>query len=236
MQCVILAAGKGTRLRPLTDTTPKPLVKVGGKTILDHIVSALPEDIKEIILVTNYLEEQIKDYCGANFHGRKVKYVSQENPAGGTGQALITAKDLVKDKFLFMYSDDIHGAEALERVVKEDDAMLVTEVSNPGQFGVVYTNEDGYLDKIVEKPENPDSNLINIGGFVISPEIFSYRAEASDNGEVYVTDMLTKYSQKNPVKVIKQDLWLPIGTQEQLLAAEEYLQNTLLKEDVVLHK
>ena len=236
MQCVILAAGKGTRLRPLTDTTPKPLVKVGNKTILDHIVSAFPEEIDEIILVTNYLEEQIKDYCGDNFHGRKVKYVSQENPAGGTGQALMTAKDLVKGKFLFMYSDDIHGTEALKKVVKEDNAMLATDVPNASQFGVVYTNEDGYLDKIVEKPENPNSNLINIGGFVISPEIFNYKAKVSDSGEAYVTDMLTEYAHKNMVKVIEQDLWLPIGTHEQLLAAEEYLQNTFLKENTVLHK
>jgi NDP-sugar pyrophosphorylase family protein len=72
MQCVILAAGKGTRLRPLTDNLPKPLVKVAGKTLLDHIVSSLPSAVDELIIVTGYLEEQIKAHCGTEFYGRKV--------------------------------------------------------------------------------------------------------------------------------------------------------------------
>ena len=88
MQCVILAAGKGTRMRPLTEHTPKPLIKVCGKPILQHIVEALPAEIDELILVVGYLEEQIRTFCGAEFCGRKVKYVTQGNSAGGTGDAL----------------------------------------------------------------------------------------------------------------------------------------------------
>jgi len=71
MQCVILAAGKGTRLRPLTENCPKPLVEVGGKTLLDHIVGALPSSVDELIIVTGYLGEMIEAYCGTEFHGRK---------------------------------------------------------------------------------------------------------------------------------------------------------------------
>jgi len=78
MQCVILAAGKGTRLRPLTENCPKPLVEVGGKTLLDHIVGALPSSVDELIIVTGYLGEMIEAYCGTEFHGRKVTYVTQK--------------------------------------------------------------------------------------------------------------------------------------------------------------
>ena len=78
MQCVILAAGKGTRLRPLTEKCPKPLVEVGGKTLLDHIVGALPSAVDELIIVTGYKGEMIREYCGKEFYGRKVTYIHQE--------------------------------------------------------------------------------------------------------------------------------------------------------------
>ena len=223
MQCVILAAGKGTRMRPLTETTPKPLIKVCGKTLLDHVVEALPAEVTELILVTNYLEDQIKDYCGNEFHGRSVQYVTQENPSGGTGAALMCAKDLIHDKFLFMYADDIHGAEALAKVTQEDHAMLAMESDTPEQFGVLTLNEDGTLKEIIEKPEKPASNLVNIGGFVITPDIFNHEATHSSSGEIYVVDMLTKYAQIHPVSVITQDFWIPIGNPEQITKAEEII-------------
>jgi NDP-sugar pyrophosphorylase family protein len=77
MQCVILAAGKGTRLRPLTDDIPKPLVLVAGKSLLEHIVAALPSAVDELIIVHGYLGEQIKAHCGEFYFGRKVTYVEQ---------------------------------------------------------------------------------------------------------------------------------------------------------------
>src|SRR5262245_18769194 len=110
MQCVILAAGKGTRLRPLTENTPKPLVKVAGKTLLDHIVESIPSSVDELIIVTGYLGHMIQEHCGQEFHGRKVKYVTQEEQ-NGTAKALWLCKDLIKGRFLFLFADDIHGKE-----------------------------------------------------------------------------------------------------------------------------
>ncbi len=220
MQCVILAAGKGTRLRPLTDSLPKPLVNVCDKAIIDHIVEALPDSIKELIIVIGYHGDQIKLHCGNIFHGRSVRYVEQENYSGGTGDALLCVEDLITGKFLFMYADDIHGAEALEKVVTEDHAMLGMFSDTPELFGVLVKNENGTLKKIIEKPEQPPSNLINIGGFVIDKTIFKYRPSVSILGEVLVTDMLTSYAERFPVKIIEQDYWLPIGNIEQLQLAE----------------
>ena len=122
-----------------------------------------------------------------------------------------------------MYADDIHGVSALAGVVKEDHAMLAMKSDMPEQFGVLTINNDGTLKEIEEKPANPKSNLVNIGGFVLNTDIFGFEASESDSGEVYVTDMLTSYAAKYPVKVIEQELWIPIGTPEQVVAAESLL-------------
>jgi len=207
-------------MQPLTDDTPKPLVEVAGKSILDHIVEALPSEITELVLVVGYKSDQIRKHCGKNFYGRTVIYVEQADYAGGTGDALIQAKDVLTGKFLFMYADDLHGKTALQQVVKEDHAMLGMHSETPERFGVLVHNEDGTLKEIIEKPVNPSSNLVNIGGFVVNQDIFNHKPEVSESGEIYVTDMLTMYADKYPVKIIKQDLWIPIGYPEDIIKAE----------------
>ena len=223
MQCVIICAGKGTRMRPLTDTIPKPMIQVCGKPILEHIIDALPESIDELILVVGYKKEQIESFCGSEFKGRKISYAVQENFAGGTGDALLCAKGLLKGKFLFMYADDIHGKEALARVVQEEHALLGMRSETPERFGVLEQNEDGTLKQIVEKPEHPTSNLVNIGGFVVDPSLLSYGVEISQSGELYVTDMLNAYAKEHQVRIIEQDVWLPIGYPEHIVEAEAAL-------------
>ena len=210
-------------MRPLTETTPKPLLTVCGKPILQHIVEALPPEIDELILVVGYLKEQILDLCKDEFLGKKVQYVVQENFAGGTGDALLCAKDLLKGKFLFMYADDIHGKKALSEVVKEEHGVLSMTSKTPERFGVLELNADGTLKQIVEKPEHPTSNLINIGGFVIDPSICECTVAASKSGELYVTDMINEYAKLHPVKVIAQEEWLPIGYPEDIIEAESVL-------------
>ena len=220
MQCVILAAGKGTRMRPLTESLPKPLVKICDKPLLQHIVEALPEEVDEIILVVNYLKEQIIAFCGTEFCGRQVKYLTQTNPAGGTGDALMCAKDLIRGRFLFMYADDIHGAEALKKVVSYPYAMLSGVSDNPELFGVLELHEDGTLKAIHEKPKEPISNLINIGGVILDTGIFNYQTLPSVGGEILATDMITEFAKTHPVMVVKQDLWIPVGKLEDIEKAE----------------
>lgn len=223
MQCVILCAGKGTRMRPLTENTPKPLLSVCGKPILDHIVEALPPEVDSLVLVVGYLKEQIIAHCGEEFFGRSVTYVKQADLAGGTGDALLCAKDVVQGKFLFLNGDDIYGAPALQKIVHEDSAMFGVHSDTPELFGVLTLHENGTLKEIVEKPENPPSNLINIGGYVLSDAIFEYQTAVSHLGEVLVTDMVTDYAKDYPVAVVEQDLWLPIGYPEHIEAAEAVL-------------
>jgi UDP-N-acetylglucosamine diphosphorylase / glucose-1-phosphate thymidylyltransferase / UDP-N-acetylgalactosamine diphosphorylase / glucosamine-1-phosphate N-acetyltransferase / galactosamine-1-phosphate N-acetyltransferase len=226
----MICAGKGTRMRPLTDTLPKPLITVCGKTILEYIFDALPEEIDEVILVVGYKEEQIRAFCGDVYKGKKIQYVTQENYAAGTGDALMRARDLVRGTFLFMYADDIHGKEALAEVVKHTHAMLGMRSDTPERFGVLELNTDGTLKQIVEKPEYPTSNLVNIGGFVLDPLVFSFQVPVSALGEILVTDMLNEYSKVHPIQVIEQTMWLPIGYPHQIAEAEAVLCPTQLKE------
>lgn len=224
MQCVILCAGKGTRMRPLTATCPKPLIRVLGKPILEHIIERLPKEIDEVVLIVGYLREQIETYFGSTFDGRTIVYRVQENFAGGTGDALLCAEDVLKGKFLFMYGDDIHGREAIQKAIQENHAILSTCSDTPDRFGVLEVNGDGTLKAIVEKPKKPPTHLINIGGFVINDTIFTYKVLPSSSGELYVTDMLTAYAKHNPVNIIEQDLWIPIGYPEDIKKAEEILK------------
>jgi len=225
MQCVILAAGKGTRMRPLTEGTPKPLIEVLGRPILDHIVEALPSEITEVILITNYLEDQIKKHCGTDFYGRKMTFITQADPSGGTGSALMCAKGVVTGKFLLLNGDDIHGARALKEAISQTDALIGVRSKTPEKFGVLEVNPDGTLQAIIEKPEHPTSNLVHTGGFVANAALLDISVPVSSLGELLATDMLTVYAATHPMKVIEQELWIPVGYPEDIAKAEDILNS-----------
>lgn len=223
MQCVILAAGKGTRLRPLTETTPKPLVTVGGKPLLDYIVESLPSAVDELIIVTGYLEDQIKKHCGSSFHGRKVQYVTQAEQKG-TAHALWLCKDLLKGRFLFMFADDIHGKDDIARLTSYTRAMLTLTTDTPERFGIVVRYPDGTLAEMIEKPEHPPSNLASTGVMILDDHIFEYEPTIEKNGEYYLTDVIAEYAKQYPIAVVEQSLWIPIGYPEDIAKAEQILR------------
>jgi UDP-N-acetylglucosamine diphosphorylase / glucose-1-phosphate thymidylyltransferase / UDP-N-acetylgalactosamine diphosphorylase / glucosamine-1-phosphate N-acetyltransferase / galactosamine-1-phosphate N-acetyltransferase len=222
MQCVILAAGKGTRMRPLTNTLPKPLVKVAGKTLLDHIVESLPSSVEELIIVTGYLEESIRAHCGQEFHGKKVTYVHQSEQKG-TAHALWLCKEHLRGRFLFMFADDLHGKDDIARVTSYSRAMLTFQTDTPERFGIVVRHPDGTLADIIEKPEHPPSNLASTGVMVLDTHIFEYEVKSEKNGEFYLTDIIEEYAQKYPIAVVEQRLWIPIAYPEDIEKAEHQL-------------
>ena len=222
MQCVILAAGKGTRLRPLTDTVPKQLVKVNGQPLIDLIVAKLPSSVDEIIMVTGYLEEQIKAHCGTEYFGRPITYVTQEKPTG-TAHALWLCKNLLRDRFLFMFADDIHGANDLARATSYSRSLLTMLTNTPERFGIVLRNPDGTIAEMIEKPEHPHSNLASTGAMVLDTHIFEFEPTVETNGEYYLTAVIAEYSKKYPIAVVEEDLWIPIGYPEDIEKAEVIL-------------
>jgi len=226
MQCVILAAGKGTRLRPLTESRPKPLVEVGGKTLLDHIVGALPSSVDELIIVTGYLGEMIEDYCGQEFHGRKVTYVTQAEQ-NGTAKALWLCKDLIKGRFLFLFADDIHGSDDLARATSFSRSLLVASVPNPEKFGIVVRKPDGTLDQMIEKPEHAPSNCASTGAMVLDEHIFEFEPETAVKGEYYLTEVIERYAKEFPIAVVEQNTWIPIANIEDVEKANLLLASKI---------
>src|SRR5439155_5442127 len=153
MDAIILAAGLGTRLRPHTLTTPKPLLPVQGRPILDWSLGALPPTVERVVVVTHYLAEQVDAYLAGQSHFKRWKTVFQEKPCG-TGDALRACQDeLHADHFLVLNGDDLYGAADLAALARHRAGVLVHPVDEPRRFGIAFLKPDGTLERLVEKPD-----------------------------------------------------------------------------------
>ncbi|MGB4076635.1 MAG: sugar phosphate nucleotidyltransferase [Minisyncoccia bacterium] len=223
MQAVILAAGEGKRMRPLTLSRPKPLIEVAGKPIIEHVIDALPKAIDEIIVVTGYKGDMLREYLGTSYKGRPIRYVHQWMPAG-TAHALSIARPFLKGQFMFLNADDILGPEALQEALNHPLAILVSTHDRPETMGVIEKREDGTLHHIEEKPEHPKSNLVNTGTMVLDERLFDYEAPRHVSGEYYMVDPVSALAKEHPVMVIEQPLWIPVGYPEDIAKAEARLK------------
>lgn len=227
MQAVILAAGEGTRLRPLTETIPKCLIKVGGKTILEHIFSELPRDVHEVVLVVGHMKEQIKKQTGANFGGRRVRYVEQTDRLG-TGHALSICKNILGDgKFLVLMGDNLYFRRDIENCLRHDLCLLAQQVESPEGLGVLKI-EDGILKDIIERPKLSVGTLVNCGLYVLDKRIFDYPLVPIGPSEYGLPQTMVKMSLRHPIKIEKANFWLSINTIQDLKRADKYLKKLYL--------
>jgi bifunctional UDP-N-acetylglucosamine pyrophosphorylase/glucosamine-1-phosphate N-acetyltransferase len=236
MKAVILAAGEGVRLQPITSTRPKHLIKVGGKPILEHCLNAVKTSgIEEALIVIHYMGDAIRQYFGdGKKFGLKIEYVEQKAVLG-TGNAVSLVEPHIKDEFLLVYGDLLFSADAVKNVIdshkKEKPAatMAVVPVENPEDYGIVELEDEKYVKRIVEKPKHEEapSNLANAGIYVFSTEIFDKVREisASARGEWEITDAISQLSkEKKTVLAVKisQDDWIDIGRPWDLLEANRW--------------
>ncbi|MEK7598242.1 MAG: nucleotidyltransferase family protein [Patescibacteria group bacterium] len=222
MQIVILAAGNGKRMGPLTKKVPKPMLKIKGRPILEHKINALPKGIDEVIIVIGYRGNQIMDYFKKSFAGKKIRYFSQTE-LNGTGGALHLVKSVLNDRFLVMMGDDLYHKKDVQKIMKHELAVLAYAVDNPGNFGVLKANRRGYLVDIVERPKNSKNNLVNAALYSLSKKFFKYDLVSIGNGEFGLPQTLVKMADKHRIKVEKATLWHPIGLPEDLEKAEEII-------------
>ncbi len=221
MEAVILAAGLGTRLRPHTLTTPKPLLPVRGRPILDWTLGALPTAVTRVVVVVHYLAEQVEQYLRGQPHFRDWAAVPQQQPRG-TGDALRQCQAYLKsDHFLVLNGDDLFGAADLRALAEKPAGLLAREVDEPRRFGIAYLKADGTLEKLVEKPQDlPPPQLANTGAYVFPREVFDIEIGLSPRGEYEITDYVNQLALRRPVAVVRADFWLPIGTEEAWRHAE----------------
>ncbi len=222
MQAVILAAGRGTRMKNLTDNVPKPMLKVKGRPILEYKLMALPREIDEVIFIVGYKKGQIEEYFGSEFQGKKIRYIVQDE-LNGTGGAIHLTKDIIKGKFLVMMGDDIYHPEDIKDILKNDLAVLVLEVDDPSQFGIIKTDNDGRLVDIIERPHNSETSLVCAGLYVLDKNFFKYELVPISDKEFGLPQTIVKMVKDYPVKIVKARAWHPIGNPDELGEAEKVL-------------
>lgn len=216
MDAVILAAGLGTRLRPHTNTIPKPLLPVQGRPILDWTIAALPLQVDRLVVVTNYLAEQVDAYLASQSHIKDWTTVRQEVPRG-TGDALRVCQPHIKsDRLLVLNGDDLYGAADLAELASKPAGILAHPVEQARKWGVVFPkdNDPGILDRLVEKPDMDGPALANIGAYVFPKEVFDIELKLSKRNEYEITDAVDVLAMRGPFHIVKATFWLPIGTVE----------------------
>ncbi len=214
MDCIILAAGKGTRLRPHTNDVPKPLLAVQGRPILDWIIGALPP-IGRLVVVVNYLAEQIEDYLVTQPHVKNWATVRQKEPRG-TGDALMACRGLISsDRVMVLNGDDLIGRADLAKLANVPMGILAHAVNEPESFGIITSKPDGTLATLVEKPTGLlPPQLANIGGYLFPSRVFDLKLTESPRGEYEITEAVSLLAAKNAFRVVEAAYWLPIGTVE----------------------
>ncbi|MFW5919984.1 MAG: sugar phosphate nucleotidyltransferase, partial [Halanaeroarchaeum sp.] len=171
MDAVIVAAGRGTRMRPLTDTRPKPLLPLGRTTILERTMDLCAPYVDRYVLVVGYRGEMIETHVGSEYAGLPVSYVTQTDRLG-TAHAIGRAADLVSGPFLALNGDVVIDESLVEQLATASGhALAVTTVDDPTSYGVVDTDGDR-VTGLVEKPDDPQSNEVNVGLYAFDPSIF----------------------------------------------------------------
>jgi NDP-sugar pyrophosphorylase family protein len=227
MKAIILAAGKGTRMRPLTDEVPKPLIRtIQSKPLLAHIMDVLPQEIDEVVLVVGYKRDQIIAYFGHEYiaedsRGLRISYVVQEE-AKGTFAALDLCRHFINptERFLMLYGDDLIDAESVAECIQSKNlALLYTKVSEDkaSKFGILEVDDSGFVRGIEEKPLHPKSRKASVGVMVLDGRVFKYPPEKSADGEYVLADAVSLMIAAGiQFQAVSANVWIPVGSIQEL--------------------
>jgi bifunctional UDP-N-acetylglucosamine pyrophosphorylase/glucosamine-1-phosphate N-acetyltransferase len=203
MKVVIIAAGKGTRMNPLTLSRPKALIPVGGKPLIEHTITALKNcGVDKIIIVIGHLKTQMQKYFdnlfAQSFQDLKITLIEQTEQKG-TAHALKFVEEFIDETFMLINGDIITSEKNYKEVLnvfnrKRTSVFSLTEVADPSNFGIVDLSTNSHIKKIVEKPdrENAPSNLANAGIYILPNQVFDAVRETpiSSRDEYELTDSI----------------------------------------------
>jgi glucose-1-phosphate thymidylyltransferase len=230
MQVIIPLAGKGTRLRPHTHLVPKPLLKVAGRPVMDWVMDRLESlDITELIFITGHLKEQVEAF--ARSHYRIPSRYIEQKVQDGTAGAINLARPYVKGPVLIIFVDTVFEADlTLINRTDADGIIWAKEVEDYQRFGVVVTDANGYMTRIVEKPSTPISRLANIGLYYIRDTQSLWKgidhvlASPANKGEWYLTDAF-QWMIEHGKQILTAEVggWYDCGKLDTLLETNEIL-------------
>lgn len=237
MKVVMPLAGKGTRLRPHTHVTPKPLLKVGDKPVLAYILDELRElGVNEAVCITGHLKERVQEYMASEYPDFHAVYVEQVEQRG-TGDAIALAEPYVQEDLLIIFVDTLFDADlSLVKRLPEGVAGVIwaKEVEDYQRFGVIVTDENGFMQKIIEKPKEPVSKLANIGLYYIRDWQLLFEGirhvmatDPGPGGEYFLTDAF-QYMVDHGGKLLVAPVegWYDAGKPDTLLETNLHVLST----------
>ena len=227
MQAVILAAGRGTRMGTITESIPKPMIPILGKPLLEWKLEALPKQVEEVVITIGYLGEQIKEYFGENFQGKKMVYVYQEE-LNGTGGSLQLVRPYLQEEFFVTMGDDLYITEDLEKLLATPNSILGLYTEEAEKFGLLQVNEKNEMVSVVERPHGHAAGFINIGAYYLDQSIFAVPLVAITEKEYGLPQTLAQLSQHQAIPVLTATAWQPVGCPEDIPKAEEFIQKYYL--------
>lgn len=227
---VILAAGEGRRMRPLTAYRPKGMMPVAGRPVLEHLIDRLAGvGVERVLVVVNYRAEAIRDRFGdGGDHGVRIEYVRQEGPRG-TGDAARLAKGFAEGPFVLANGDVLVAPSDLEALVASGGpAMTVAPVPDVTGYGAVEV-EDGRVQAIEEKPREGGAGLANAGVYLVDQGVFPALdgLEPSPRGELELTDAVRALAGEEGVAAVEAEEWIELSRPWDLLSASETLMADL---------
>ena len=233
MKIIIPMAGYGTRLRPHTWSKPKPLVSVAGKTVLGHVLDMFIDvpDIDEIIFIVGYLGEQAETFMADNYPDTPTQFVVQEEMLGQS-HALWLAREHLQGPICMVFVDTLIEADLSGLAQEKADAVAwVKQVEDPRRFGVAEVDDKGYVQRLIEKPDDMSNNLAVVGFYYFKEAEQLVRAieDQMENGsqlggEFYLADAINiMLDQSMKMRVETVDVWKDCGKPDDLLETNRYL-------------
>ncbi len=222
MQAIVLAAGEGTRMRPLTHSTPKPMLPVGDRPLVAHTASgAIEAGADELVFVVGYEADTVRSYFGDRYQGVPVSYAVQDEQLG-TAHAVRCAREFIDGPFVVLNGDDLYDQASLNELFDGGPAIGSIEVDNPSNYGVLSLNGET-VTEVIEKPAEPPSNLVNAGAYKFPATARDeLDVEMSERGEYELTDVLDAVIDTHDIRAVVLDRWLGVGRPWELLAANEW--------------
>lgn len=224
MLAFIMAAGEGTRMWPLTETRPKPLIPVANKPIIEHIMDAVVDaGIEKMVILIGREGRKIVGRYGYSYRGVPIEYKYQEERLG-TGSAAMYAEEYRDERIMFINGDIIFEKDVIKEMKGYENAILAVFRENAESYGTIEGVE--YLEKISEKEKGAKNRWINAGIYVFGREIFDAlrKCELSPRGEIELTDAINMLAKEKDIKIIRSDgYWNDIGTPWDLLDANRDL-------------